>query len=303
MKHTTCIFLFIAVPITAVLDINRVVNHINEYRRLHQSPPLIYSTTISEFSQSWADYMSINQVFQHSKENMYGENIALAYYTDTDTDTLIKSIDMFYNEVLLYDYNNPVFNSETGHFTQLVWMNTREIGLGIATSTNGYTYICTNYNPSGNYMGQFQINVKPSLSQPHISTIKSPSRPKLYTLSPPPRLSPPLIRHPPYGYPVVRYTISIKYPSTDVLRVNDVLCPEIERFFDEKCIIYSKSRTGIYYGVPTFMDYGTLSQIIEKHIDDFTKSTKLVCGSTITLYLNEDDLFRYTASKFTCVEL
>jgi hypothetical protein len=31
----------------------------------------------------------------------------------------LKIVDLWYDEVCLYDYNNPRFNESTGHFTQV----------------------------------------------------------------------------------------------------------------------------------------------------------------------------------------
>ena len=52
---------------------------------------------------------------------------------------------------------------KTGHFTQVVWSSSRELGIGKATGThNGIPciYIVARYRPSGNYDGQFQTEVK-----------------------------------------------------------------------------------------------------------------------------------------------
>ncbi len=357
------LFLFIILltqRITALIDVDKVINRVNEYRRLHQSPPLVYSAVISEFSQSWADYMASNKLFKHSTDSMYGENLAMT--SRIGTDAFIQSIDMFYNEVLLYDYNNPVFNSETGHFTQLVWAETTKIGLGISSSSNGYTYICTNYDPPGNLDREFIANVKPIIQpsvlmnepspqypypppprqlHPHPSpypVLRSPGKPHPQYPSPPPprQLHPhpspyPVLRSPgePYPtpssphpipasldhfsspgpnlhqypspyYPSKIYTLSIKYPSTDVKHIDDVLCPAIENIFGGKCTIQLKSSTGIYYGTRTHIDYGVLRKMIAHNLDQFTQSCKIVCGSTIVLHLNGDDLFRYQASRNTC---
>jgi hypothetical protein len=79
-----------------------------------------------------------------------------------------------------YDYSNPVY----GHFTQIVWVATTELGCGVAQCSGGAFYVCQ-YNPpgmadlqhappsiasslsmltlsrkpAGNYIGQFDQNV------------------------------------------------------------------------------------------------------------------------------------------------
>ena len=50
----------------------------------------------------------------------------------------------------------------TGHFTQVVWKGSKELGIGKATGKkNGMycTYIVGRYRPPGNFQGKFQQNV------------------------------------------------------------------------------------------------------------------------------------------------
>jgi len=47
----------------------------------------------------------------------------------------------------------------TGHFTQVVWLETRYVGM--AKSANG-RFIAANYFPGGNMKGQFENNVFPA---------------------------------------------------------------------------------------------------------------------------------------------
>lgn len=48
--------------------------------------------------------------------------------------------------------------TEAGHFTQMVWKGTKEIGVGKAFSKDG-VYVVVHYHPGGNVMGQFKDNV------------------------------------------------------------------------------------------------------------------------------------------------
>jgi len=47
----------------------------------------------------------------------------------------------------------------SGHFTQMIWRNSTELGMGMASDRSGKIIIVGNYNPPGNYTGQFTQNV------------------------------------------------------------------------------------------------------------------------------------------------
>lgn len=91
----------------------------------------------------------------------------MAYGGTTDQSVIIaNAIKTFYDEIRYYDWGNPVFSMKTGHFTQVVWKSSTEIGVGIATypdPTYGRrTAVCINYRPPGNVQGQFRQNVLPA---------------------------------------------------------------------------------------------------------------------------------------------
>jgi pathogenesis-related protein 1 len=42
----------------------------------------------------------------------------------------------------------------TGHYTQMVWRSTTQVGMGQASCPGGALVIVAEYNPPGNYIGQ-----------------------------------------------------------------------------------------------------------------------------------------------------
>lgn len=47
-----------------------------------------------------------------------------------------------------------------GHLTQVLWAGSEKLGVGVAK--NGYhTFVVCNYNPPGNYKGEYAENVPP----------------------------------------------------------------------------------------------------------------------------------------------
>ena len=66
---------------------------------------------------------------------------------------------MWYDEVAMYNFTQPGFSSATGHFTQVVWKATTQVGCGVAMSNDGGVYGVCQYTPPGNYNNEFVQNV------------------------------------------------------------------------------------------------------------------------------------------------
>ena len=94
---------------------------------------------------------------QHSG-GKYGENLAAGTASVLDGERVSE---MWYDEVAKYSFKNPRFSMETGHFTQVVWTTTTQVGCGMAQCKGMDIWVC-NYDPPGNVKGQYRENVKPT---------------------------------------------------------------------------------------------------------------------------------------------
>ena len=150
-------------PVLTVQNIADLTAYVNHYRALNQAPPLTYLDSIAGVSQNWSYNMCMTNNFHHSGSQLYGENLAYLRGYGTDPVALIKtSIDLWYQEISLYDFNKPGFSEATGHFTCLVWKSTTNMGLGISMNTStGEAYITMNTVPPGNVDGEYVANVLP----------------------------------------------------------------------------------------------------------------------------------------------
>jgi uncharacterized protein YkwD len=159
------ILLLISFAASSVVELEEVRNQLlerhNYYRAKHGVDNLVRNSELEEISQEYTSYLVTNNLFEHSN-NMYnsdymGENL----YQGTLMSNIGESCtDLWYSEISDYDYNNPVFGYDTGHFTQVVWKDTKQMGCGFECSNNYCTITC-NYYPAGNYVGEFAKNVLP----------------------------------------------------------------------------------------------------------------------------------------------
>ena len=140
-----------------------ITDYVNQYRALHNAPPLIWDESIASFADNWSAYLLKNNAFYHSNNKLYGENLAYFQgYNATPIELIKKSIDLWYDEIRMYDFNASQYTSGTGHFTCLVWKASRLHGFGYSyNSTTKEVVISMNTSPPGNIIGQFKENVEP----------------------------------------------------------------------------------------------------------------------------------------------
>jgi hypothetical protein len=150
-------------PVLTGAQITEITAYINNYRSLNQAPPLVWDTNILISSNLWSQHLLINNIFQHSGNPLYGENLAYFRGYGLDImDLLKKSVDSWYNEISSYDFTKPGFSSATGHFTCLVWGSSTNFAISISINTATTSAdIVFNTSPPGNVEGQYQTNVLP----------------------------------------------------------------------------------------------------------------------------------------------
>ena len=135
----------------------------NKYRTKHHSPPLKLNSELTRIAQQYANYLAQTDSFQHSNNEYKGESLGENLYMCYGQKITGKAMtDAWYNEIKQYNFNSSTFASGTGHFTQVVWKDTKEVGFAYAQSRSGNYYGVANYYPAGNFMGEFRQNVLPA---------------------------------------------------------------------------------------------------------------------------------------------
>nr|XP_054923949.1 uncharacterized protein LOC126526051 [Dermacentor andersoni] len=134
----------------------QVLRSHNRYRRRHGVHTLKQDPELDRYAQAWALVMAQRDRMQHRTNALHGENLYMWWSSNLEAPiTGSQAVKSWYDEIKLYDFDNPGFRSGTGHFTQLVWKDSRRLGTGIARGPKGTVYIVSVYDPRGNMMGQF----------------------------------------------------------------------------------------------------------------------------------------------------
>ncbi|XP_023323602.1 Golgi-associated plant pathogenesis-related protein 1 [Eurytemora carolleeae] len=133
-----------------------VLDEHNKYRRMHGVPPLTLSTSMCNKAQNYADKLTSIGWLKHSGP---GENLSQRGVSPSGKEI----VSAWYNEISSY---KNYFGKEPpsglllsyGHFTQVVWKGSRELGVGLAKK-NGKSYVVAQYNPPGNMRTDYANNV------------------------------------------------------------------------------------------------------------------------------------------------
>nr|XP_006817712.1 PREDICTED: venom allergen 5-like [Saccoglossus kowalevskii] len=104
----------------------------NYFRCLHGIDALLWDTRAEKFAERVSKDNAANGRLEHAHNNAYGENVAMKSVVNKEEITGYGFAKMWYDEIQFYDWNNPHFASETGHFTQEVWKSSRRVGCGFA---------------------------------------------------------------------------------------------------------------------------------------------------------------------------
>ncbi len=133
-----------------------VLDHHNKVRAEVTVPPLTWSASLAAYAQGWADSLSVTGCkLKHRPAPAYGENIYWA--SSSASFNPVTASQGWYAEKEKYTYSKVGEGAWQGtlHYTQMVWKATKEVGVGMAVCPNGSVIVVANYNPAGNYSGQY----------------------------------------------------------------------------------------------------------------------------------------------------
>lgn len=133
----------------------------NYYRQQHKVPALTWSKDCQRHAQEHAEKLIKTNTFMHSS-GKYGENLYSSWSSRGPNVSAESAIKSWYDEIKDFSYGqpSPANFSQIGHFTQVVWKGSTEVGMAFAVK-DGRVIMVANYLPRGNVMGHFHENVMP----------------------------------------------------------------------------------------------------------------------------------------------
>lgn len=179
-KPKSILLLFLALFLVTIPDKGytqetRVANEQeqNEFLQLHIQyrievgvDSISWSNELAQYALEWADVLGkkYNCEMRHRPRSgkytqQHGENIYTMWGGEPD---IVEVMDNWAKEEKPYYNGEPIgkikSNHTTGHYTQIVWNNTQQVGCARTVCTNRrdritYIWVC-NYNPPGNWVGE-----------------------------------------------------------------------------------------------------------------------------------------------------
>jgi len=135
----------------------------NTYRAAVGVPALQWSDSLAAGAQQWADYLASTGQFEHSDSRRrhgtpgIGENLLRAALASGYTATQLVDVwgyeRRYFTGGIFPDVSSTGDWEDVGHYTQVVWRNTTQVGCSVATAY-GTIVMVGRYSPPGNIDGQ-----------------------------------------------------------------------------------------------------------------------------------------------------
>ena len=128
----------------------------NKYRAEKGIPTLKWSKTLADHAMNWALHLAKSGKLYHSKESGEGENLwqgSARHFSHTEKVDFWGSEKKYFKRGIFPNVSTSGNWQDVGHYTQIIWHSTNEVGCAMATS-RGFDFFVCRYNPPGNYIGQ-----------------------------------------------------------------------------------------------------------------------------------------------------
>ena len=112
--------------------------------------PLAWSNRLAARAQDWADTLLARKQFFHRPNSTYGQNLFEITGAAASPAQVVKA---WAADSRDYDYTSNRCRGVCGHYTQIVWGGTKEVGCAVARAKGREVWVC-DYDPPGNWVGK-----------------------------------------------------------------------------------------------------------------------------------------------------
>jgi pathogenesis-related protein 1 len=124
-------------------------------------PPIAWSASLAADAQSYAQHLTTlglgpRDILPHATGTGQGENLSWGhpgFYSPADGVRQWAAEKSNYKGTPISQADFRPGAPMIGHYTQMVWKNTSEVGCGTASSSTLEVLVCR-YSPPGNYLGE-----------------------------------------------------------------------------------------------------------------------------------------------------
>ncbi|RXG59886.1 Golgi-associated plant pathogenesis-related protein 1 [Armadillidium vulgare] len=140
--------------------VQAVLRACNFYRMTHNVVRLSLDKSLTEYAQEWAEQLALEDRLRPRPNNVYGENLYRSTFKINAELHGQEPVEYWYSTKKYHTFKDPA-DIRAAPFTQLIWSDSRDIGVGVAKSKSDRTYMVANFNPPGNLVGHFAEQVPP----------------------------------------------------------------------------------------------------------------------------------------------
>ena len=154
-----------------------LVDQINLFRRLHQSSDVSPSEDLDKKANAWAQQLAAVGAEKIDPNSKYGQ-LVCSHHAGSD---LAKACAVkWYGAIKFFDWADPKLTVKSSPFTQLVWKNSKSVGVGIAKGAGGGKreniggnyFMVAFFDPAQSDDDSIKDNVLPAAGQLHSALLR-----------------------------------------------------------------------------------------------------------------------------------